>query len=394
MLSFTEKIAFLRNTELFGHLSEENLSSMAMLATEVSYSDGVTIFNEGERGDSLYLIVSGEVKIHKYGIEFVTLGSGECFGEMATLTDEPRSASVTSSGDVLLLKIRGKDFYSAASDNVRLIQGVFEVLTRKLRRDIDTQIDRIREQERIKQDMKRAHEIQMMMLPQQEVSLAVGGATVEISSYCQPATEVGGDYYDYFLLSDDHIGIVIGDVMGHGFHTSLLVSTAKSCLHTQIKTDYSPAQVMSVMNDMVYSFVHTNLFMTFCYILINVKDHSLIFSNAGHHYPYHYHTNTNQLKTLESNAYPLGIRADISHEVSQSSWDFEDAFVLYSDGLVEAESSKEEPFGLEKLEKAILENVSSPAIKIRESILKELELHCQGLSQVDDISLVVAKLVD
>ena len=393
MLSLAEKIAILKETELLSHLPTEDLEAVATVAEEMHFVDSQTIFNVGEAGDAVYFVSGGEVKAHKSGVEIVRIGQNECVGEMAVMDAGPRSASVSSIGDSVLLRVCRDDLYRCARDNVKLLQNAHRTVVRKLRRDTDRQIEVIRRNERMMQDMVRARELQMCMLPTEGLRVTTAGPScLEASGHCHPAEMVGGDYYDYFLLPDDHVGIVIGDVMGHGFHTGLMVSTAKSCLYTQIRTDYSVPSVMSTMNDMVYGFVHSDLFMSFCYVTVDLNDHTMSFSNAGHPYPYHYRASTKQLDSMESNACLLGVLEHQEYEVTQLEWNAGDNLVFFSDGITEAQNRKGEDFGTERLERLIVGNAHLSAAELKAIVLQELDEFCQDVVQTDDVSLVVAKM--
>ena len=393
MLSIAERTGFLKETELFRDVPRDDLGGIAEVAEELHLSDGQTIIRAGDKGDAVYFVVRGQVKIHKSGVEMVRRGQNECIGEMAVIDEAPRSASVSSIGDSLLLKIGRDNFYYAVSGNTGLLQNVLRIMVRRFRKNIDREIQAARENERMMQDLIRARELQMSMLPTEDLNITtVGGASLEASGNCNPAEIVGGDYYDYFPLPDDRVGLVIGDVMGHGFHTDLMVSTAKSCLYTQVKADCSVPSVMSAMNDMVYGFVHGDLFMSFCYIVVDLQHHTISFSNAGHSYPYHYRADTKQLDALESNACLLGVLEYQYFEVPQSEWRNGDIFVLYTDGIIEAQNKEQEDFGEEKLRQLIIENMHLPPAELKETILQELNNFCQDVVQADDVSLMIVKM--
>ncbi|UCD84979.1 MAG: cyclic nucleotide-binding domain-containing protein [Deltaproteobacteria bacterium] len=133
MLTTVEKVLFLKSVGIFSHIPGEDLAQIAQIAEEVSFKKGATIFEEGDPGDSLYLIIQGKVRIHKGGQEISILGEKECFGEMAILDNESRSASVTTLENILALKIGHDDFYEILSDKIEIAQGIFKVLTKRLR---------------------------------------------------------------------------------------------------------------------------------------------------------------------------------------------------------------------------------------------------------------------
>ena len=105
---------------------------------------------------------------------------------------------------------------------------------------------------------------------------------------------------------------------------------------------------------------------------------------------------TKQLCMLESDARPLGMLVDLlgpqDFEISQSEWGKGDAFILYSDGITEAENENGEPFGEERLERSIAENIHLPPDQLKETVLNELDNFCHGKAHMDDVSLVAIKM--
>jgi len=384
-----DKVVFLNMTDLFAEVPEHLLMQISKSMQEIEVKAGETIFREWDLGDAVYLVVRGTVGIEKKGIKLLTRSRGECFGEFALLDAEPRSATAMAETDVLLLRLDWKDFQKILSQSREVAFGIFKMLTGKLRQDVTLQVEIAREQERWQQDIRRAHEVQMAMLPQGNLSTE----NMELSGYCRPAADVGGDYYDYLLLEDDKLGIIICDVTGHGFYSGLFVAMAKSCLHTQAKIDYSAEKVMEAMSRIASISIQTGLLMSCCYILIDFRNHILTYSNAGHPYPCHYSRSVNSLERLFSTDMILGIPGfeESKFTKEERKWGEGDLLVLYSDGITEAENANEEPFGDGRLGRVILENRGESATYIKDCILNALSLHCKGMVQNDDITLVIAK---
>jgi CRP-like cAMP-binding protein len=133
MISTVEKVLFLKSIDLFRALPSEELAQIAEIAEEQPMASGDSVFAEGEPGDALYLIVEGRVKVHKGDKELVRLGIRDVFGEMAVLDSEPRSASVSTVEDAVLLKIGRDDFRDILTERPEISMGVMKVLTRRLR---------------------------------------------------------------------------------------------------------------------------------------------------------------------------------------------------------------------------------------------------------------------
>ncbi len=133
MISTIEKVLFLKGVDLFKTIPAEELSALAQITDEVEFAPDSLVFKEGDQGDAMYLIVDGHVKVHSGERVFSKLGTNQCFGEMAILDAEPRSASVTSLSELTLLKIKREDFSEILSEKPEISRGIIKVLTTRLR---------------------------------------------------------------------------------------------------------------------------------------------------------------------------------------------------------------------------------------------------------------------
>ncbi len=383
-----DRAAFLKANTLLANLPTEFATDLAERMREVRASAGEVIFREGDPGDAAFFVVEGTLRVEKDGIKLVEMSTGDCVGEFALIDEGPRSATTIAETDVVLLEWRHVDFERALTLSSSTAKGIFQYLTGKLRRDVSLQVNAGLERERWQHDLKRAHEIQMAMLPQRDLVTD----HVEISGYCQPADDVGGDYHDYLQLGDA-TGVIVADVTGHGFYAGLLVAMAKSCLHTQAKFDASPSAVMAAMNWTVLHSVQSGLFMSGCYVRLDPKARALSYSNAGHPYPFLYRRQSDVIDRLESTDVMLGVPGleNTDFSTGERPWESGDVLVLFSDGIHEAVSADDEEFGEARLERVIRENKDTDASHIRARILEAVEEHSRGVAPNDDVTVVVAK---
>jgi CRP-like cAMP-binding protein len=133
LLSTVEKVLFLKSIDLFSQIPGEDLAQVALIATEEAREQGEEIFAEGEAGDALYLVLDGQVRVHRGDRMIAELGERECFGEMAILDASPRSATVTAVQDTNLLKISREDFQEIMSEKPEIALGIIRVLSQRLR---------------------------------------------------------------------------------------------------------------------------------------------------------------------------------------------------------------------------------------------------------------------
>ena len=133
MMPTVEKVLFLKRVPLFSGVPTPELVRVAGIAEEVNFEPDVQIIEEGESGSSMFLIVEGEVLIHRGDQHLATLNPKECFGEMSILDHEPRSASATSLTDCLLLKVEQDHFHDILAQNLDVSLAIIRTLTRRLR---------------------------------------------------------------------------------------------------------------------------------------------------------------------------------------------------------------------------------------------------------------------
>jgi serine phosphatase RsbU (regulator of sigma subunit) len=385
----SERIDFLKKTDLLNGVPDDLFKGIVEAFQEIRAKAGETIFQEGEIGDGVYVVVEGSLNLVTNQVKVLQVESGEWVGELALIDEAPRSASAIAETDALLLKWTREDFMKALKGNPEVVHGILKTLSRKLRQDLALQVKSTVRHERWLQDIQRAHEIQMAMLPDGDLS----AEKIVISGYCHPAEDVGGDYYDYLPLEGNQLSLILADVMGHGFYAGLLVAMVKSCLHTQTRTDASPAAVMEAMNRTVFSSVQSGLLMTCCYLVFDFQKQTLNYTNAGHPFPYHYCRATDRMERLDSTDLLLGIPGfqDVHFTTLEMSMEPGDLLVLYSDGIPEAANSDEEEFGEERMAEILLENKDKSAEEIKDSVLDAVTRHCHGMAQADDITLVVAQ---
>jgi serine phosphatase RsbU (regulator of sigma subunit) len=209
----------------------------------------------------------------------------------------------------------------------------------------DVLVQEIRERELLEHELEVARSIQQASLPK-EVPTLEGW---QIAPYYQPAREVGGDFYDFHLLSEDRLGVVVRDATGKGVPAALVMST--TCGMLQLATGAfgspSPGKVLSRVNETLLARIPSNTFVTCFYAILEPESGTVRYANAGHDLPY-LHRN-GEAEELRARGMPLGIMPGMSYEEGEASLRQEDNVLFYSDGLVEAHDPEGEMFGFPRL---------------------------------------------
>src|SRR5829696_7165895 len=241
------------------------------------------------------------------------------------------------------------------------------------------------ERERIEQELRVARRIQQASLPK-EVPTLEGW---QISPYYQPAREVGGDFYDFHLLSEDRLGLVVGDATGKGVPAALVMSTTCGMLRLAAQSTSSPGEMLQGVNEVLCPNIPPNMFVTCFYAILDPKSGSLSYANAGHDLPY-VRRRDGDPEELRATGMPLGLMPGMGYEEKETILDAGEAALFYSDGLVEAHDPEGEMFGFPRLQALVAQHGGKGSLG--NFLLEELYSFAGGdWEQEDDITLLTLR---
>lgn len=133
MLTIVEKVLLLQEVDLFENITTDNLAHIAAITDEADFETDAAIYKEGEISDSMYLVVDGEVRLHRDGQQVMIAKSKDVFGTWALFDDEPRVVTATTLKDSSLLRIDREDFYDLLADHTNITRSVLKTLSKRLR---------------------------------------------------------------------------------------------------------------------------------------------------------------------------------------------------------------------------------------------------------------------
>ena len=164
-----------------------------------------------------------------------------------------------------------------------------------------------------------------------------------------PATQVGGDFYDYFTVDDTHIAVTIGDVSGHGMAAALFMTLTKTLLKVYAQAGYPTDKVMANVNRYLAKSNPEKLFVTGWIGILDLTSGILSYTNAGHNPPILIHTGGETDYLMSKPNFVLGRRRRVNYTEEQIKLSVGDKLILYTDGVTEAQSPNEDFFGDEQL---------------------------------------------
>ncbi len=245
---------------------------------------------------------------------------------------------------------------------------------------------------RLETELKAAHKAQMSIMPQNDPDIS----GFDISGLCMPASEVGGDFYDYLWLDTkkDIFGIAIGDVSGKAMKAAMTAIMTNGILFSQAAESDSIKEIMTKINRPIYLKTEKQVFTALCLISININSKIMSYTNAGLNEPILKSGNSIRLIKQNGIKFPLGVKEDSEYIENDVQLKSGDTLILYTDGVSEAVNTNNEFYGIDRFLK-LLKNIdakTNSAKEIIDLIMNDIDTFSNGRSQNDDITIVIVKL--
>ncbi|GEM_PF-177604 len=248
------------------------------------------------------------------------------------------------------------------------------------------------EQERIREELAVAREIQQTLLPDRFPR----GPSFEISAINLPSREIGGDYFDFLVTPPDEeeeiekVLMVVGDVSGKGTPAALLMASLQATLRAVYETQPELAVAAGKVNTVIYRSTSPEKFITLFLAEYDLPGQLLTYVNAGHNFPILTRTSGEQL-VLEKGGLLVGVIENAAYEEGRVKIEPGDVLTIYTDGVTEALNQRDEEFGEERLRSILRDRSYLAAREIRDEIYREVLSFTGDRSQSDDLTLVILK---
>jgi len=245
--------------------------------------------------------------------------------------------------------------------------------------------------ESLRSDLAVAGEIQQSILPSIFPAFPDLGDKVDLYATMTPTMDVGGDFYDFFRIDDDRIGIVIADVSGKGVPAAIFMAVSRTLLRATGIRGGSTNDCMEYVNKLLCNESHDMMFVTVFYAIYKVSTGELEYTNCGHNPPFILaHDNKVERLPFAKNTI-VGVIEGETYQKDTLTLAPGDAIVLYTDGVTEAEDAEHAEFGEDRLENTLKSVPGAGAQEIIETIKEDVSDFVKGASQSDDITMLVLK---
>ncbi|MFA5878722.1 MAG: SpoIIE family protein phosphatase [Candidatus Margulisiibacteriota bacterium] len=271
-------------------------------------------------------------------------------------------------------------------DEIESLANSINKMTADLKKYITNLNDKVKQEEKMNSELTLAYDIQKSVLPQNFPETD----QLDFALLSKPARIIGGDYYDFFKLSDNKIGILIADVIGKGIPAALYMVIVESIIHSHILDYDSPKEALEKINFIMCKNPVLVKYVPLFYAIIDLKTLELRYCNAGHEPILRYHKSDFQI--LDTDGFPLGAFDEAAYVEGSVKLEKDDILIFYTDGITEARSVDQVDFGINGLKNSVSANKDFGSSEIIASVLKNIEDFSKDAIQHDDLTLLILKI--
>jgi serine phosphatase RsbU (regulator of sigma subunit) len=408
MKSELKIIDILKTIPVFYGLSDDDLNEIIPLLTPETFKPETEIIKEKNEGDSMYIIISGNVIAFKNddsGEEVLlgALGAGAYFGEFSLIDNMPRSATVKSLENTEAFRLDRKNFDTLLSRNQKTANIFYRnclIETFSRYRNIATNLtfsqhnlnEKLTALEEIGRDLSQAKKIQQFFINTEHfdnIPYEAGSLKIKHSHIYKPCKEIGGDFINIIDLKNNKSGIIIADVMGHGITAALATGVLKSSISFLSKDlGDDPVNLMKELNKNFRDLV-PQLFATCYYACIDKNARSISFSKAGHPHPLFYKKSSGNFIELNIKGIGLGLESNVQFNTESYKIDDGDKILFFTDGIAEQNSRDHKMYSEERLKMLFHKLIESGDENILDSIYSDFREFSSSMFIEDDITLLL-----
>ncbi|MBI5965055.1 MAG: SpoIIE family protein phosphatase [Chloroflexi bacterium] len=404
-------VNLLSRISLFSDLPLTELDQLVAALDVKEMKDREILFREGDLGEHFYIVIKGELEIlmaegQMEELLLNVMREGEHFGEMSLiLPGGIRTATVRARGAATLLSMSRAQFLELTTKHPQLSTAMVRVLSQRLdatntqtfrdltekNKQLQTAYDELKaaqalliEKERLERELQVAADIQFSILPDELPTVA----EFDFGARILPARQVGGDFYDIFLISENRVGVLIGDVADKGIPSAIFMARAHALIMAEADTGMSAGEVMQLVNRHITRLQKTTQFVTVLYGILDLETHEFNYARAGHEPPLILNPDGTVERIPHNPGMALGLWDNVTLDERTVTLQPGSTFLLFTDGMTDCRDTHGEPFGLERIKKTLsgLSNMNGQLAC--DHLLETLVNYQDGSKQDDDVTLV------
>ncbi len=273
----------------------------------------------------------------------------------------------------------------ASDEMIARVQGLLRM--RDLQQDLKEAHDRVAHANRlIDREMRIIGDIQRSFLPQEFPA----HPELELAAFYEPSMQAGGDYYDVIQLDEEHWGIVMADIAGHGISAAVVMAITQMTVKEFAPHHTSPSGALHEFNKKLKQYITEDYYVTMFYSILNLQNMEMVYSSAGHNPMLYYSISDRRISSLETaSGFPLRTFDMKRYDERKVSILPGDKILLFTDGVTDIINSKREFYGTKRLEKTFERNGDRSPSDLIQEIEKDTEAFREGENRLDDFTLLI-----
>jgi sigma-B regulation protein RsbU (phosphoserine phosphatase) len=246
------------------------------------------------------------------------------------------------------------------------------------------------QKKRMQAELNAGHKIQMSMVPQVYPPFPDRS---EFSLYAtlKPAREVGGDFYDFFLIDENHLCTCIGDVSGKGVPAALFMAITRTLIRALAGDDLSSAKIVTRVNEELHVHNKQNMFVTLFIGILNLGNGTFNYTNAGHSPSYVLNDKKNPEPLKKIHGIPIGYSRENAYQEDTIQFEPGEILFMYTDGVTEAHDPQKRLYGDQRLSHLLLSNINESIETIIHTVVEDVNTFEGNADQFDDITVMALK---
>ena len=351
------------------------------------YRKGDCLFKRGDKADRMFYLHRGAVRLPEIK---KTVSAGQLIGEFGLFSPRSeRTASAICEEDLEAYSIGRQEVLEFLREDPSLAIDMMQLTFKRL---LENERAEVEARERLESELRIAREIQMSMLPQQ-LPAAVLHGEVAIGATIQPAKEVGGDFYDYFMIGSDKLCVLIGDASGKGVPAALFVAVGKSLLKAEAIRGSRPHEIVTRVNRLLCEDNSLCMFITLLCLTLNTRTGEGECCGAGHEHPFLCKPDGVVEKLQLPAGKAVGVMADARYQSRKIRLKAGETLFAFTDGVTEAINSQQQCFAHSRLVQSLASRNGKDLSKLLEGVNTDIEVYRESEPQSDDITLAALKFL-
>lgn len=385
-----------RQLDLFENMPRIAVESLLAICPVQQLDAEEVLIAPGQENQNLYLLVDGRLRVHLDAADSqlsFPIEPGECIGEMSIIEARRTSAYVIADEPSRVIILHEDVFWNEFVHLPGAVRNLLRTLSQRMRKHNKVMLATVEQKlryEHLQKELDTAGKIQANILPKR-APLFPHHPQIEAYGTVVPAREVGGDFYDAFVVDEQHVCLIVGDVAGKGMPAALFMVRVMTLLRLSMTEDKDFATLLPHINAILCENNDDCMFVTLFVGLLNVQTGEMVFANGGHNAPFLSRGGDCFAPLPVPRTIMLGVADEAEYELGSVTLQPQDVLLLYTDGVTEAEGPERTFYSPGRVCTTLDRVVEADVTTMVQTLQAEVASFAAGVPQSDDITLLAVR---